>query len=695
MGVVDSEKAVPERTVRASNAPEYLSWASFVIGLGLAAVVFLVGRWARYTAIWAISCLMLAGSLIWFVLALQFRLRRLALQEKLDMAQWTQAQRGTSIFQQEAEQMLVTDVARRRLEVFERWFIPIFAVLFSILEFLLASAIWRYGIKNIDAGTRSPLVGGIVMSAVAFVTFLISRYATGMSGQIEWRPLRAGGSIFLAVAMLSFALAIGLAFAQFQVLWIERGVAYAVGVLLIVLGAETILNVILDIYRPRVPGQYDRAPFDSRLLGLINEPGGILQSLAGALDYQFGFKVSQTWFYKLLEQAIVPLLLFGVATLYLVSCIVVVQPDQLAMVERLGRPIRQLEPGLHIKWPWPFEVVRPYSVGRVMELPIGYRPKLDASGLEERSPLLWNKPHYQEEYSLLVASDTGQAVQTPLRGALPVSLVKANVPVHYRVKDLHAFLYNHTDPQRTLEAICYQQLTAFGASATIETDSIGQGRLAESLLGTGRDRARRVLMDMIQDAADRAGLGVQIVFLGVQGIHPPVEVVPQYQEVVGAVQQKQALIFNALGQQNEQLCSLVGSVQDAYSLYELAESYQKASQGKGDLQQVAAALDRAFGAAVGEVYQILRKAKAYAYRRAKESYGAGIRFQGQLEAFRAAPRVFSRQQRLEAIAEAIGPIRKYATLAEPNDSQVVIVDLQDKLMPNLADIGPLQEQTKP
>lgn len=692
--MLDSEKTAPERTVRASNAPEYLSWASFVVGLGLAAVVFLVGRWARYTAIWAVSCPMLTGSLIWFVLALQFRLRRLALQERLDMAQWSQAQRGTSIFQQEAEQMLVTAVARRNLEVFDRWFIPIFAILVSVVKLLLALAIWHYGLKDIDSGGRSPLVGGIVMSAVAFVTFLISRYATGMSGQIEWRPLRAGGSMFLAVAMLSFVLAIGLAFAQFQVLWIERIVAYAVAVLLIVLAAETILNVILDIYRPRVPGQYERAPFDSRLLGLINEPSGIMQSLAGALDYQFGFKVSQTWFYKLLEQAIVPLLLFGVATLHLVSCIVVVQPDQMAMVERLGRPIRQLEPGLHVKWPWPYEVVRAYSVGRVMEVPIGYRPKLDASGLEERSPLLWNKPHYQEEYNLLVASEPG-AAQTQLRGALPVSLVKANVPVHYRVKDMHAFLYNHSDPQRTLEAICYQQLTSFGASATIETDSIGQGRLAESLLGVGMDRARRVLMDMIQKAADQAGLGVQILFLGVQGIHPPAEVVPEYQEVVGAVQQKQALIFNALGQQNEQLCSLVGSVEEAYSLYDLAEAYQKASQDKGDLQQVAAALDRAFGTAVGEVYTILRQAKAYAYRRAKESYGAGIRFQGQLEAYKAAPRVFVRQQRLEAIAEAIGSIRKYAVLGEPNDSQVVIVDLQDKLMPNLADIGPLQEQTRP
>jgi len=697
LGVVSTDKSVSERMIRTSKAPEYLAWACLLVGIALALVAIFVGRWSGYTAVWAVGCQIASSGLIWFVLALHLRLRRLAYQEQLDTAQLGQA-RQSSIFQAETEQTIATAVATKRLEVFERWFIPIFGALIAVGQIALAWVIWRYGLKDLDSQARSPLVAGIIMAAVAFVCFLLSRYATGMSYQPEWRPLRAGGSSYLAVAVAAFVLAIGLGFAQFQVFWIEKAVAYAVAVLLLVLSAETLLNVILDIYRPRVEGQYDRAPFDSRLLGLINEPGSILQSLAGALDYQFGFKVSQTWFYKLLERAIVPLFLFGAGTLYIASSVVVIDTDQQAIIERLGRPNRQVGPGMHLKWPWPFEVTRAYSVGRIMELPIGYKPKLDASGFEQRSPLLWNKPHYEEEHSLLVASETGQGLSaSQFRGALPVSLVKANVPVHYRVRDLQAFLYNHSDPQKTLEAICYQQLTTFGASATIETDQVGPGRLAESLLGAGRDRARKVLMEMIQRAADEAGLGIEVVFVGVQGIHPPVEVVPEYQAVVGAVQEKQALIFNALGQQNEDLCGLVGTVEDAYALYDLAEAYQKAVQHQlqADMDRLGPTLDQAFGKAVGEVYKILRDARAYAYRRAKEAYAMGIRFKGQLEAYRAAPKVFVRQQRLQAIGEAIGPIRKYAVLSDPNDTQVTIVDLQEKLMPNLYDIGPLQEQTKP
>ena len=131
----------------------------------------------------------------------------------------------------------------------------------------------------------------------------------------------------LSVAVICFLLAIALALVYlFDIIIFVKVLSRLIPVLLIVLGVETVLNLILDIYRPRLKGLYSRSAFDSRLLGVINEPGGILRSAADAIDYQFGFKVSQTWFYKLLEQAIVPLILFAGVTLYLLSCIVIVGP---------------------------------------------------------------------------------------------------------------------------------------------------------------------------------------------------------------------------------------------------------------------------------------------------------------------------------------------------------------------------------
>ena len=140
-----------------------------------------------------------------------------------------------------------------------------------------------------------------------------------MSAEAAWKPLRAGGSFLLGLAVLCFALAVALALANFQRPEVVKVLNYLAPACLALLGVETALNVIFDIYRPRLRGQYSRSAFDSRLLGVINEPGGIFRSAAGAIDYQFGFQVSQTWFYKLLERAILPLVLFAGITLYLRS----------------------------------------------------------------------------------------------------------------------------------------------------------------------------------------------------------------------------------------------------------------------------------------------------------------------------------------------------------------------------------------
>ncbi len=47
---------------------------------------------------------------------------------------------------------------------------------------------------------------------------------------------------------------------------------------------------IFKLYRPRRTGREARAPYESRLLGLLSMPKGILRSTAETLDYQFGFK---------------------------------------------------------------------------------------------------------------------------------------------------------------------------------------------------------------------------------------------------------------------------------------------------------------------------------------------------------------------------------------------------------------------
>ncbi len=697
--------------VTSSKRAENVALTSLILSVIFFGIAFFVGRASGFFAVSALSWLALAAALVWLVLFIQFHQRSLAEQEKLDMSQLAVGKKDAAIFEAKGERATLFAVAQRRLGILEKWFIPVFSVLIALYQIAIGLYLWKTVSVPPDFESERPLLVAIGMAAIAFVSFLISRYATGMSAQPQWKPLRAGGSYLLGVAVLSFVLALSLALVQFKKFILIDIIDWVILVLLIVLGIETALNVVLDIYRPRLKDQYSRAAFDSRLLGVINEPGGILRSAADAIDYQFGFQVSQTWFYKLLVKSIAPLVLFAaIIPLYLLSCIVVVAPNEQAVIERFGNPLtrtgekRIVEPGFNWKWPWPIDIAYTYPTKRISEISIGFVPKADQVNLE---PLLWGETHYEEEYSLLVASEQTSAGSAA--GAVPVSLVIAAVPVQYRIKDLYSFLYNYGEREKRdgtivyeaeemLKSICYRELTMFAASARIEVDDKDKNRsdMQQSLLGAGRADAKRILTHRIQQAADKAGLGVEIMFLGLQGIHPPPTVASAYQEVVGAVQKKQALILNAQAERNKTLTALVGSIREADSLYTIASQYQQAKRQNQTekVEELADDLDLAFTQARGEIYQTLRESQSYAFEVATLAEATGLRFASQLKAYRAAKQIYKHRLKLAVLEEALGNIRKYVVVADPNDTQIFIIDVTEKRIPSLYELGGYKESGK-
>lgn len=684
-----------------SKRPEQVAWVSLIVSLVFFGISFFVGRWSGFFAVSAVGWHVLGAALIWLVLAIQFHQRTLAEQEKLDMSQLAEEKGSSALFQGKGERATLLAAAQRRLELLEKWFIPIFGALIAVYEIALGGYLFKAAGSE-QGQTQQPLVCAIILTAIAFVGFLMSRYATGMSGEQRWKPLRAGGSYLLGVALVCFAVALALAGLHFQTAWPIRIMHYVIPSLMLLLGVETAANTVLDIYRPRLKGQYNRTAFDSRLLGIINEPGGIFRSAASAIDYQFGFKVSETWFYKLLERAIVSLALFSAVTLYLASCIVVVAPNEEAIVERFGSPvtdsgeIRNMKPGIHLKLPWPIDIAYKHPTGKVMELFVGYVPKTDPQTGEilPEHVLLWGQSHYEEEFSILVASE--HAGDDLDEGAVPVSLVKANIPVQYRIKDLYAYLYGHDDPAGLLEAICHKELTEFAASARVEVDDTDSSKAnAESLFGAGRTRAKEVLSQRIQAAADEQGLGIELVFLGMQGLHPPPEVAADYQAVIGAVQKKQALVMTAEAERNKTLSTLIGSVTKANELADLATRYQEAqSQGRAeDVDRLGKEFDAAFSQARGDIYKTIEEARSEAFQRATLAKATGERFAGQLKAYQAAPEIYMREQRLAVLEESLTDIRKYVIVAEPNDTEVIILDLQQELSPDLFQLGGLTQES--
>jgi len=673
-----------------SKRAEYVALTGLVLSIIFFVAGCVIGAGSRAFAVWALSWQILAGALIWLVLMIVFHQRSLAEQEKLDMMQLARTKEGDTIFQGAAEQAELFAVAQRRLVILERWFIPIFAILIACYEIVVGFYLLGKASEGVARQLNHPQLAAVFMVVIAFISFLISRYAGGMSTQEQWKPLRAGGSYLLGTAILSFALAVGLALAQFKFNIGMTVLGWAIPVLLIVLGVEGGLNVVLDIYRPRIPGQYSRSAFDSRLLGMISEPGGILRTFASAIDYQFGFEVSQTWFYRLLEKAIIPLVLFSIGTLYLLSCVVVVGPGQEALIEHLGSFEEVVGPGIWAKLPWPFDKAYKYSTRQIQQINIGFVEEAE-SERAERKPIFWGEKHYKEEYNLLVAAEAeGRKGQ---EGAVPVSLVRVAVPVQYRIKDLESYVYSHSEAKRVLEAICYRELMRLAASAKIEPSEaargVGDGEGdKQSLLSAGRKAAAQYLAGRIQNEADEAELGVEIVFVGLQGVHPPTEIAKDYEEVIGSVQKKQASILNSLAERNKILTTLSGSIDQANQLYELAHEFQRAKES-GDpatIARLSEQINTDFARAQGDIFKALSEAGSYAFERATLAKATGERFRDQVLAYRASPQIYLREQRLAMLEEALEKVRKYVVVAEGEDMQVYIIDLQEQLTPSLYDL---------
>jgi regulator of protease activity HflC (stomatin/prohibitin superfamily) len=347
------------------------------------------------------------------------------------------------------------------------------------------------------------------------------------------------------------------------------------------LGLETVLNFVLDIYRPRTPGVEPRACFDSRILGLISEPGGIAHTVAEAINYQFGFQVSQTWFYQLLQRAAVPLAAAGAVALWLMSSVVVVQPYERGIVERFGAQLNAdspLGPGLHFKWPWPIARVSKFNTEQLHQIVIGHKLDLDEAEKdvheeEELGVEQWTDEQHagHEHHEFIVAPPASLAAEgatrrsASARGA-PVHLLRMKVVVQYRIMETRLGEYSRqaADAHRLLRDLSWQEVLRFNAGSDVA-----------SLLGELRSRAGGMLAERIRKRCDDLGLGLEIVYVGLLGVHPNQSVAKEYRQVIGAEQEKIAKIQQARDKENEILSRVAGDKQTALALAEATKKTQE------------------------------------------------------------------------------------------------------------------------
>jgi Cu+-exporting ATPase len=272
-----------------------------------------------------------------------------------------------------------------------------------------------------------------------------------------------------------------------------------------------------------------------------------------------------------------------VAAAWLLSGVVMLTEDEHAVVTRFGRYETTLSAGLHWRWPRPLEQVTRAKTNLVRSVEIGYRRQVDVVNklavktADGRSATRrWGDSKRPTNFSAFATGQTDQTVvaSPPIvewttshddrsqstiaeesliltADEVPVELM---AEVHYRIRDLRAFLFSGSQrPDDVVRATAESVLREVAASASLD-----------SLLTEQRAVLERKSFSKLRDRIETYGLGIELLELQWLDVHPPQPVVPAYRQVADALEDRELLINEAEAYASRTLLAAVGD--DAFTM---------------------------------------------------------------------------------------------------------------------------------
>ncbi len=643
-----------------------ISAFGLAIQLALAIAMIVYGALGGDIAATYGSILMFFGVPIWIALLLVFHQHKLERLEAIETEAFRESNASqASVFDEVGADQVVQ---ASRLSWMHRLLLPVLSVVIGLVAVVLGLVLlFRSGEVELAAELNSGW--GIAIGVTsAFLGFVFARFVAGMARQPIWALLNGGAGIAMAGAIIGLLLAIG----HFLDMALDnRSLLEALPtvyrVLLLVYGVEVLVNTVLNFYKPRRAGEYLRPGFDSRLLALAAAPDRITESISGAINYQFGFSVTEGWFFKLLKRFGIYGIPAAVLLIWGMTCFVVIEPDETGLKLANGQivttqrtlpdgtvaEVADLPPGLVVKAPWPFSRVVTFSSTAVNEIVIGTRKAHSNDG----GPLVWKAPNAQGERFMLVQPSRVAGSSSRFRD---LSILSLEMSVQYVVDDLRSYYELAQDgPRRDREAIRREVLTAM-ASATA-TQYLSEFT-EDQVLGGERAQIAVGLRERIQRVFDERGTGVRVTFAGIAGVHPSSDVAAPFEDVVSADQERLREIELAEADRISTLAEAVGDIDLADRIIAELDELDRMSRENTDPEMIAeqeARIMTMIQEAGGEAATTLSEARARRWSRHMGERARAIRREGELAAYNAAPNAFMADRLLAAWAIATEQARVF------------------------------------
>ena len=654
------------------------AFVGLVVQVLLVAAMAVVAAWSRSDALVAATWHMLGGLPIWAILAVVYAQRAIERREALAADKIAADGDSAALLFGERDDEL--EHARRRLATLTEYGLPGVSLLVGAYLLVMGGVlVWRFMARAAASDQAFPGVAvgypvGLLFAsgAIAFVAFVAGRWISGCAQVPAWRLLRGGASYLMSCFMVAGLVMIAAAMAAvtddtraFSV------VAVAIPVVMALVGGEILLACLLNLYRPRTPGELPRPAFDSRLLGLLTAPRSLGEVVGELIRYQFGVEVSGNWLYRLLGQALTPLALLAGCILLALSCLVVVGPDEQGVVLRCGAihgPAR--EAGIHLKWPWPFETAITHPTRRVVQQSVSSGV---TRGAIEGEPILWTTGDDRlsrigaEYYPVVLASAAGS-------GGLAV--IDAEIVVHYHVRDLVRFLESTSTPEATVAVAAQQEACRYFATHDLD-----------SLMSRGRTDAGVELTNAIQERLDGMELGLHVVDVSITSLQPPAGKVSRaFHRQIAAQQQRETLIEKARRTAVATLARVAGSVDLGRrlnaALLDLEAGRTTATRAAepnvaASVAAREAGVERLLGEARGEAADLIHAARGERWTLAIHEDAARERFVGELVAHDLAPSYYQAARLLAVLAEGLVSRRKFVVTGQEGELPILRMDFAD------------------
>ena len=236
-----------------------------------------------------------------------------------------------------------------------------------------------------------------------------------------------------------------------------------------------------------------------------------------------------------------------IVTLWGLSGLYRVLPDEQGVVFRFGKFVNTTQPGLNYHFPYPIESVITPKVTKVNRMDIGFRSERD-SGFSSGG--VADVP----EESLMLTGDE--------------NIVNIDFSVFWVIKDAGNFLFKIQDPEGTVKA----------AAETAMREVIARSDI-QPILTEGRSLIEADTQEIIQEILDEYTSGIQITQVQTQKADPPDQVIDAFRDVQAARADMERSKNEAEAYANDVIPRARG---EAAKILQAAEAYKKEVVAKAE-----------------------------------------------------------------------------------------------------------------